>query len=79
MYGVKQSVTILYNPLGNVRGLIEHDLHKTLPKPQKPNWPAHLNSLVFTYNAMPNSTTGLQLYQLMFGCKAQHLVIIGWV
>ena len=36
----------------------------------KPNWPAHLSSLVFAYNAMPNSTTGLQLYQLMFGCRA---------
>ena len=42
-----------------------------LPKSQKPNWPAHLSSLVFAYNATPNSTTGLQPYELMFGCKAQ--------
>ena len=42
-----------------------------MPKSQKPNWPAHLNALVFAYYAMPNSTTGLQPYQLMFGCKAQ--------
>ena len=46
-------------------------LLKTLPKDQKPNWPAHLRALVFAYNAMPHSTTGYQLYQLMFGPKAQ--------
>ena len=47
------------------------NLLKTLPKDQKPNWPAHLSALVFAYNAMPHSTTGCQPYQLMFGCKAQ--------
>ena len=40
-----------------------------LPMSQKPNWPAHLCSLLFTYNGMPNSTTGLQPYQFMFGYK----------
>ena len=40
-------------------------------KSQKPNWPAYLSSLVFAYNAMPNLTTGLQPYQLIFGCKTQ--------
>ena len=42
-----------------------------LPKSQKPNWAAHLNSVVFTYTVTPNSTTGMQSYQLMFVCKAQ--------
>ena len=42
-----------------------------LPKSQKPNWPGHLNWLLFAYNVTPNSTAGLQPYQLMFGCKAQ--------
>ena len=49
-----------------MRGLIEHYMTCL-----KPNWPAHLSSLVFAYNAMPNSTTGLQQYWLMLGCKAQ--------
>ena len=31
----------------------------------------YLSALVFVYNATPNSTTGYQPYQLMFGCKAQ--------
>ena len=46
------------------------NLLKTLPKDQKPNWPEHLSTLVFTYNATPHSTTGYQPYQLMFGRKA---------
>ena len=75
MYGVEQSTTALYNPCGNSKcerfNQTLHDLLKTLPKSQKPNWPAHLNALVFAYNAMPNSTTRLQPYPLMFGCKAQ--------
>ena len=41
-----------------------------LPKDQKPNWPEHLSTLVFVYNATLHSTTGYQPYQLMFGCKA---------
>ena len=47
-----------------------HDLLKTLDKEQKANWPLHLSSLVFAYNAMPHSVTGYQPYELMFGCKA---------
>ena len=42
----------------------------SLSKEQKDNWPLHLPSLVFVYNAMPHSTTGYQPYELMFGCKA---------
>ena len=75
MYRVKQSKTTPYNPCGNAKcerfNQTLRDLLKTLLKSQKPNWPAHLNALVFAYNAIPNSTTGLQPYQLMFGCKAQ--------
>ena len=77
MHGVKQSKTTLYYPHGNSKcrrfNQTLPDLLKTLPKSRKPNWPSHLNSLVFAYNVMPNSTTGLQPYQLMIGCKAQVL------
>ena len=77
IYGVQQSTTTPYNPCGNPKcerfNQTLDDLLKTLPKSQKSNWPAHLSSLVFAYNVMPNSTTGLQPYQLMFGCKAQIL------
>ena len=75
IYGVKQSTTTPYNPRGNSPcerlNCTLQNLLKTLPKDQKPNWPAHLSALVFAYNAMPHSTTGYQPYQLMFGCKAQ--------
>ena len=37
---------------------------------QKDNWPLHLLSLIFVYNAMPHGTTGYQPYELMFGHKA---------
>ena len=47
-----------------------YDLLKTLDKEQKANWPLHLPSLVFAYNAMPHSVTGYQPSELMFGCKA---------
>ena len=70
MHGIKQSKTTPYKPQGNSKckefNWTLHYLLKILP-----SWPAHLNSLVFTYNAMPNSTTGLQPYQLMFGNKVQ--------
>ena len=42
----------------------------SLLKEQKDNWPLHLPSLVFAYNATPHSTTGYQPYAQMFGCKA---------
>ena len=75
IYGVKQSTTTPYNPCSNspckrLNPTLQN-LLKTLPKDQKPNWPAHLSALVFVYNATPHSTTGYQPYQLMFGCKAQ--------
>ena len=45
-------------------------LLRMLSKEQKADWPIHLPSLVFTYNATPHSMTGFQPYQLMFGRKA---------
>ena len=75
IYSVKQITTTPYNPCGNSLGKRLNcklqNLLKTLPKDQKPKWPPHLGALVFAYNAMPHSTTGYQMYQLMFGCKAQ--------
>ena len=74
LYGVEQSTTMPYNPCGNAQcewfkctmiGLLT-----SLSKEQKDNWPLHLTSLVFTYNAIPHSTTGYQTYELMFGHKA---------
>ena len=46
---------------------------KTLDKEQKANWPLHLSSLVFAYNAMPHSITGYMAYQLMFGHKSPNV------
>ena len=75
IYGVKQSTSTPYNPHGNSPyERINHTLQnlvKTLPKDQKPNWPAHLGALVFAYNATPHSRTGYQPYQLMFGHRAK--------
>ena len=74
MYGVKQATTTPYNMHGN--SICErfnhtlHDLLKTLDKEQKANWPLHVSSLVFSYNAMLHSVTGYQPYELLFGHKA---------
>ena len=74
MYGVKQTTMMPYNPRGN--SLCERfnytlfGLMQTLTKEQKPNRPNYLPSLVFDYNATPHASTGLQPYELMFGCKA---------
>ena len=74
LYGVEQSTTMPYNPCGNAQcEQFNHTmigLLTSLSKEQKDNWPLHLPSLVFAYNAMPHSTTGYQPYELMFGCKA---------
>ena len=74
MYGVEQSTTMPYNLCGNApTERMNHtliNLLKSLPKEQKSNWPLHLPSLVFAYNAMPHDTTGYQPYELMFGHKA---------
>ena len=57
-YDVKGSTTTPYNPHGNSSckqfNCTLQNLLKTLPKDQKPNWPAHLGALVFAYNAMPH-------------------------
>ena len=74
MYGIRQSTTMPYNLHGNSqckhfnRTLFR--LMQSLDWEQKPNWPVYLPLLVFAYNATPHSTTGLQPYELMFGCKA---------
>ena len=62
-----------YNPHGNL--ICETfnctllDLIKTLAKEQEANWPLHIPSLVFAYNAMPHSITGYQPYKLIFDIK----------
>ena len=74
IYRVEQSTTTPYNPCGNApMERLNHTLIgllKSLPKEQKSNWPLHLPTLVFAYNATPHDTTGYQPYDLMFGCKA---------
>ena len=71
MYGIKQTTTTPYNPHGNSQcERFNHTLFgllKSLSKDEKANWPAHLPSMVFAYNATPHSTTGFQPYELMFG------------
>ena len=47
-----------------------YNLLKTLDKDQKANWPLHLSSLVFAYNATLHGITGYQPYELVFGHKA---------
>ena len=73
LYGLKQSTTTPYNPHGNATcewfNHMLHDLLKTLDKEQKPNWPLHLSSLLFAYNAVLHNVTGYQPYKVMFGCK----------
>ena len=41
-----------------------------MEKEQKPNWPLHLPSLVFAYNAMLHSVTGYKPYKFIFSRKA---------
>ena len=74
MYRVEQTFTSPYNPHGNAfcerfnRTLF--GLLKTLKAEEKADWPAHLQALVFAYNATPHASTGYQPYQLMFGLRA---------
>ena len=64
MYGIEQLTTIPYNLHGNAtcRGFNHTlmDLLKSLLKEEKSNWPLHLPSLIFTYNARTHSMTGYQ-------------------
>ena len=73
MYGIEQSTTMPYNPCGNApTERLNHTLIgllKSLSKQQKSNWPLHLSSLVFAYNATLHDVTGYQPYELMFGHK----------
>ena len=53
---------------------ILYDLLRTPFKEQKQNWILHLSNLVllsFSYNAMPNSTTRFQPFELIIGHKAR--------
>ena len=71
---LKQSTAMPYNLCGNsTYEKFNHTLYhllKTLDKEQKANWPLHLSSLVFAYNATLHSVTGYQPYEIMFGHKA---------
>ena len=77
LYGVQQSLTCPYNLKGNAQcewfNRTMFGLLRTLSKDQKADWPIHLPSLVFTYNATLHFTMGYQPYQLMFGRKAPAL------
>ena len=72
-YIMQESTTMPYNPCGNAQcewfNRTMMGLLTSLSKEQKDNWPLHLPSLVFAYNATPHSTTGYQPYELMFGHK----------
>ena len=71
MYGVERTMTAPYNPRGNSQcerfNRTMFNLLKTLSKEQKSDWPAHLSTMTFAYNATPHSSTGFQPYELMFG------------
>ena len=54
------------------------DLLQTLSEGQKKNWPIHLRSLTFAYNAMSHSTIEFQPHELMFHHKAA-TVCNGWL
>ena len=62
LYSVEQSTTTPYNPRGNAQyerfNCTMIGLLTLLSKEQKDNWPLHLPSLVFAYNATLHSTTG---------------------
>ena len=70
MHGMKQSITMPYNPCGNFQyEWFNHTLFglmRTLNCEQKPNLPIYLPSLVYAYNATPHASTGFQPNKLMF-------------
>ena len=80
MYGVECTMTAPYNPRGSSQcerfNRTMFNLLKTLNKEQKSDWPAHLSTMTFAYNATPDSSTGFQPYELMFGHKAHHHVML---
>ena len=51
-----------------------HILLQTLPIEQTSNCPAHLNTLVFIYIAIPQATTGHQHTNLCLDARLRHLV-----
>ena len=81
MYRIEQSTTTPNNLCGNATcerlSCTLIDLLRSLPKEQRSNWPLHIPSLVFAYNAMPHSTTGYQPYELMFGHKSPNICDAG--
>ena len=74
MYGIKKSMMMPYNPRGNSQcerfNCTMFGLLKSLSREQKTDWPVHLSTMTFAYNATPHTTTGFQPYELMFRCKA---------
>ena len=74
LYSKQQSTSTPYNPYRSSPckhfNCTLQNLLKALLKDQRSNWPKHLSTLEFAYNATPHSTTGYQPYQLMFGHKA---------
>ena len=71
LYGIRQSKTTPYHPIGNSQceryNRTLHDLLKTLEKDKKVNWPNYIQELTAIYNCTPHSSTGFTPYQLYFG------------
>ena len=83
MYGIKQSSTTPYNPCGNsICEWFNHtllNLLKILPKEQKSDWPSHVPSLVFAYNA--TSALHCRISAVWAGVWPQgmnHLCCLAW-